>query len=77
MIHNNENYSVFLVEETSEEGIELDLYHVTNNYTGVIEHRTFILPEALSIAEELNEAMIEFQTIYKPTNKDKDDRTVH
>lgn len=43
----------------------------------MIEHRTFILPEALGVAEELNEGMIEFQAIYKPDKKDKDERTIH
>lgn len=68
MLYKNENYHI-LLKETEIDDQQVDLYFVINNYTGVIEHRTFILPDALQTAEEFNEALIQFEMIYDP-NRD-------
>lgn len=74
MLFKNSNYHILLVEEDVE-GQKVDLYHVINNFTGVIEHRTFIMPDALQTAEEFNDGMIQFETIYK--SGDSGQETLH
>jgi hypothetical protein len=77
VLFKNINYHILLVEEEVE-GQRVDLYHVINNFTGVVEHRTIIMPDALQTAEEFNDALVEFETIYKSSSNDYNDQeTLH
>jgi hypothetical protein len=77
VLFKNINYHILLAEEEVE-GQRVDLYYVINNFTGVVEHRTIIMPDALQTAEEFNDALVEFETIYKSSSNDYNDQeTLH
>jgi hypothetical protein len=62
MLYKNNNYRVVIVEEEVE-GVLMSLYHVINNGTDMVEHKTVIFPDALQTADEFNGAVEEFELI--------------
>ena len=61
ILYSNYPYEVYISEQPPQmEGEEpISIYIVKNTVTGVTEHRTIILPDAIQVVDEWSEALKE------------------